>query len=588
MAGPVTTVSMTDHQAPAISLANLPATAEQRRVVFVIAVLLTMGLVGVMAFAAEPMPRIDGFIPALQSVIFINDLITALLLFSQYSIAPSRALLVLACSYLFTALVVVAHLLTFPGAFAPAGLLGAGPQSTAWLYYIWHVAAPVGVLAYASLKDAGDRNKLKQESRSAAWWSAIIVLALVCALTWLVTQQDRFLPAIMAADGVRAYGALWQALGLLVQLTAAAAIAVLWSRRRSVLDYWLLLVVFAVMIELTCTALFGSARFTLGWYAGRIYSLIVSVAVLVLLLKEIDLLYARLAHSTTEIIHRERALREAKQRADLALDELRETQANLIQSEKLASLGQLVAGVAHEINTPVGNALTTATVLSDEVRNFGDMALTGQVPRARLMQFVERMKEGSHLLSSNLTRAADLVNSFKQVTADQVSSERRKIDMATWTHGLLTSLRPAARKTGHEVTVHCQPGLMVDTYPGALAQVLSNLFMNAIVHAYAPGAAGQLRLTITEAKRGSIRITFADDGKGMSPQIQSKVFDPFFTTTRNRGSAGLGLHIVYNLVTRTLKGSIEIASRPGAGTTFTITLPVKAVEHPFEPMAASA
>ena len=146
---------MTDDDAPAISLANLPATVEQRRAVFIMAVLLVLALTAVMAFAGTPLPRVDGFIPALQSVIFINDLITAILLFAQYSIAPSRALLLLACSYLFTALIVVVHLLTFPGVFAPTGLLGAGPQSTAWLYYIWHVAVPVGVLAYASLKDAG-------------------------------------------------------------------------------------------------------------------------------------------------------------------------------------------------------------------------------------------------------------------------------------------------------------------------------------------------------------------------------------------------------------------------------------------------
>jgi hypothetical protein len=296
---------MTDDQAPAISLANLPATAEQRRAVFVIAVLLVLALAAVMAFAAAPMPRIDGFIPALQSVIFINDLITAILLFAQYSIAPSRAMLVLACSCLFTALIVVVHLLTFPGAFAPTGLLGAGPQSTAWLYYIWHVATPLGVLAYASLKDAGNANKLKHDPQSAAWWSVIIIIALVCALTWLVTQGNRFLPTIMAADGIQASGVLWQLLGLLIQLTAAAAIAVLWTRCRSVLDYWLMLVVFAVIIELACTALFGSARFTLGWYAGRIYSLIISVAVLVLLLQEINRLYAVLARSNL-LLERER------------------------------------------------------------------------------------------------------------------------------------------------------------------------------------------------------------------------------------------------------------------------------------------
>jgi signal transduction histidine kinase len=280
----------------------------------------------------------------------------------------------------------------------------------------------------------------------------------------------------------------------------------------------------------------------------------------------------------TEISLRERALREAKDQADEALAELQRTQNELIQSEKLASLGQLVAGVAHEINTPVGIALTTATTLSDEVRTFGDLAATGQMPRSRFLHFVERMTEGSQLMFANLTRAAELVHSFKQVAADQVSSERRSFDMTTWTRELLTSLRPVLRKNGHTVSVECDPNVMVDTYPGALAQVLTNMIMNSVIHAYPSDTAGRLALHISQPAPETVRIVFSDDGRGIDPVALGKIFDPFYTTARNRGNTGLGLHIAYNLVSSVLQGRLEVKSSPGRGTQFTITMPKRLAE----------
>ena len=290
----------------------------------------------------------------------------------------------------------------------------------------------------------------------------------------------------------------------------------------------------------------------------------------------------------TEIGSREQALREAKEQADRALAELRRTQADLIQAEKLASLGQLVAGVAHEINTPVGIALTTATTLSEEVKNFGELAAHGPIPRSRFVHFIERMREGSELVFSNLTRAGELVHSFKQVAADQVSSERRSFRMSTWVHELLTSLRPVLRKSGHEVALECDPDLVVDTYPGPLAQVLTNLFMNALAHAYPAGASGRLSLEITAARPGELRIVFSDEGSGIAKEHLAKVFDPFFTTARSRGNTGLGLHIVYNLVTSKLQGKIDVVSQVGIGTRFVIVLPTTVVEAVPEKLLASA
>jgi signal transduction histidine kinase len=275
----------------------------------------------------------------------------------------------------------------------------------------------------------------------------------------------------------------------------------------------------------------------------------------------------------TEIGRREQALRKSKERADAALAELQQTQTDLIQAEKLASLGQLVAGVAHEINTPLGIALTTSTLLGEESKRFTEAAESGKLQRSTLRRFVERMGEGTQLLYANLTRAADLVHSFKQVAADQASEERRQFVMDDWLHDLLTSLSPVMRKTKHEVAIECPPDMHLDTYPGALGQVLTNLLTNALTHAYSEGDAGHLAIRVSEPGVDTVRIVFSDDGKGIPQAHMGKVFDPFFTTGRSRGSTGLGLHIVYNLVTSRLQGHINLYSKLGKGTRFTIDIP---------------
>jgi signal transduction histidine kinase len=275
----------------------------------------------------------------------------------------------------------------------------------------------------------------------------------------------------------------------------------------------------------------------------------------------------------TEIGRREQALRKSKERADAALAELQQTQTELIQAEKLASLGQLVAGVAHEINTPLGIALTTSTLLGDESKRFAEAAEGGKLQRSVLQRFVERMAEGTQLLFANLTRAADLVHSFKQVAADQASGERRQFVMDEWLQDLMISLSPVLRKTKHEVVVDCPPDIELDTFPGALGQVLTNLLTNALAHAYNEGDAGHLEIRVSEPGGDTVRIVFSDAGKGIPQAHIGKVYDPFFTTGRSAGSTGLGLHIVYNLVTSRLQGHVSLYSKVGKGTRFTIDIP---------------
>ncbi|MER2263696.1 sensor histidine kinase [Methylobacterium oxalidis] len=279
----------------------------------------------------------------------------------------------------------------------------------------------------------------------------------------------------------------------------------------------------------------------------------------------------------TEIARREQALRRAKDQADAALLDLRQAQADLIQAEKLASLGQLVAGVAHEINTPLGLALTTATVVRDETRAFDETLASGQLSRSRLTHYVERVREGAALLCTNLARAADLVHGFKQVAVDRVSDERRRFPLHTWLDELLASLKPLLRQGGHSVARACPP-LTVETNPGALAQVVTNCITNAVVHGFAGGRPGHIAVEVAEIRPGTIRLEIADDGRGIPPENLDRIYDPFFTTARSRGSTGLGMHIVHNLVTAKLGGRIAIESRPGEGTRVRIEFPASFAE----------
>ncbi|MDY8110166.1 ATP-binding protein [Fulvimarina sp. 2208YS6-2-32] len=274
-----------------------------------------------------------------------------------------------------------------------------------------------------------------------------------------------------------------------------------------------------------------------------------------------------------EIKKREAALRAAKTKTEDALERLQRTQSELIQSEKLASLGQLVAGVAHEINTPLGVALTTTSVLKDEVRKFGDAATQGQVTKQSFEIFIDRVGDGMRLTVANLERAARLVASFKQVSTDQTNDELRRVRLAAFLDEVFTSLGPLGRKGGHRVEVRCPDLIELDTYPGALAQVLTNLLTNAYAHGFGDRKSGHVQVSVESRKGGGVSIAFADDGAGIEPAVRRRIFDPFVTTGRAKGSTGLGLHIVHNIVTGILGGRIDVESERGKGTCIEIDLP---------------
>ena len=276
----------------------------------------------------------------------------------------------------------------------------------------------------------------------------------------------------------------------------------------------------------------------------------------------------------TERREAEAALREAKERAEAALADLGTARRTLIESEKMASLGGLVAGVAHEINTPLGISLTSASLLADESRRLAAALETGVLRRSDLARFLDLALESSDLLLANSQRAADLIKSFKQVAVDQTSDDRRVFNLAEYIDEVLMSLRPRLKRSAASVAVSCPDDLVVEGYPGPLAQVLTNFVMNSLIHAYGPDQAGQLSIAVTRAASGEVCLVYGDDGKGIPEDVLPKIFDPFFTTNRGGGGgSGLGLNIVQNLVTQRLGGRIEVTSAPGRGASFTVHFP---------------
>ncbi len=259
--------------------------------------------------------------------------------------------------------------------------------------------------------------------------------------------------------------------------------------------------------------------------------------------------------------------------AEEALARLQDAQETLVQAEKLASLGALVGGVAHEINTPVGIALSCASHLADSTQRIAGLYRSDDVGIDDFETYLATATDTAGLILANCERAAELIRSFKQVAVDRASSERRRFDLAATIAETLASLGPCLRQAGHRVAVACPPGLEIESYPGALSQVLTNLVMNSVIHGYDDGAAGTLDIAVDRPRPGTIRLVYRDDGKGIPDQHKSRVFDPFFTTRRGAGGSGLGLHIVYNLVVGPLQGTVAVTDDPGGGAAFTLTFP---------------
>ena len=256
------------------------------------------------------------------------------------------------------------------------------------------------------------------------------------------------------------------------------------------------------------------------------------------------------------------------------LRDLRETQKQLVQAEKMAALGQLVAGVAHEINTPIGVSVTSASFLAEKMEEIEKSFKAGQLSTKLFEDFINYGSETAGLILNNLNRASELVKSFKEVAVDQTSDVEREIFVRNYLDEILLSLSPKLKDVNPEIQIDCDSTLFIKCYAGAFFQIFVNLINNSLLHGFVPNQPAIIRISAL-VENDSLVLTYSDNGKGIPTEDLDNIFLPFFTTNRGQGGMGLGLHIVYNLVTQKLKGLIECSSQPNEGATFKVMMPIQ-------------
>lgn len=256
------------------------------------------------------------------------------------------------------------------------------------------------------------------------------------------------------------------------------------------------------------------------------------------------------------------------------LTKLNETQKHLVEVDKMAALGSLVAGVAHEINTPLGITITATSHLSDTTSQLKDKFASGQLTKTDFTRFFDGCDESLRILRNNTQRAAELVKSFKQVAVDQSSEDRRRFKLREYLDEIMLSLRPKIKHTPFTFTVECDDNIVLDSYPGALSQIITNLVMNSLQHGFEDRNHGKI-LIRASASNSDLTLVYEDDGKGLDSEALAHLFEPFYTSKRGQGGSGLGAHIIYNLVTQKLGGTIDKFSLPNQGLRYEISIPLQ-------------
>ncbi|WP_051275590.1 sensor histidine kinase [Aestuariibacter salexigens] len=271
------------------------------------------------------------------------------------------------------------------------------------------------------------------------------------------------------------------------------------------------------------------------------------------------------------------ALKEANQELIQTLEKLHQFQRQMVQNEKMASLGDMVAGVAHEVNTPIGLGVTASTMMLDRLKSLDQEFQNKSLKASTLSKFINEGQENLNIIYRNLNRAAELISSFKQVAVDQSSEGNRTFSFAKLMDEILLSLRPRLKKVQHDVNVHCDENLFIETKAGPINQIMINLIMNSVIHGFENIEHGQIDIYVEMIGDNKLNIVYKDNGVGIPEHLRKRIFDPFVTTKRGQGGSGLGMHLVYNLVTQALNGSISITSEEGAGVEFQIIFPVRRV-----------
>ena len=548
-------------------LSTAPARPRDRRIALAVVIVSTLVFVALIPFAKVPWSRIDAFIPAYEAALAITDLLTAVLLFAQFSIVRTRALLVLACGYVFTAFTTIPHVLSFPGAFAPTGLFGAGTQTTAWLYMFWHSGFPVVAIAFALLK-----NEPRQETRHPAIF-VLATIGIVVALACIAFAGGEVLPPIVLGIHYTLVGTVFLSS---VWLLSLLALATLWRQRpHALLDIWLMVVMCAWVYDIALSAVFNAGRFDFGFYAGRFYGLMAASFVLVVLLTETTWLYGRVAASrlrlreyahTLESRVRERtgALEESNAALQRETAERKQTEAQLVQAQKMEAIGNLTGGMAHDFNNLLGVVIGNLDLLRDTPVGEADAkemlhdaleaALKGADLTRRLLAFARRQPlrpepvDVNDLVSGMMTLLRRVLREDIEISLDLSDDVWTAVVDPAQLEASITNLATNAR----------------DAMPrgGRLAISTGNRVLDEDYTTLHPGvAAGPYAL-----------IEVSDTGTGMPPEVMSRIFEPFFTTKEQGKGTGLGLSMVYGFIKQS-GGHINVYSEPGIGTTFRLYLP---------------
>ena len=275
-----------------------------------------------------------------------------------------------------------------------------------------------------------------------------------------------------------------------------------------------------------------------------------------------------------KVSQRTDALKESNQELLSTLETLHQYQGQLVESEKMASLGDMVAGVAHEVNTPIGLGVTSSSLLYDRLTEIKAAFENKTLKSSQLKKFLTDGDENLNIIMRNLARAADLITSFKQVAVDQSSSEDRRFNFKGLINEVILTLQPQLKNTQYQITIDCPENLIITSKPGPINQILVNLIINSIIHGFDNQGFGNINITIMDLN-SQIHINYQDDGRGINNDIKNKIFEPFITTKRGSGGSGLGMHLVYNLITQALNGIISFESEINKGVTFDINFPVE-------------
>jgi signal transduction histidine kinase len=511
-------------------LATLPPSKGQTRLAIGVVAVLIVAFLLTIPFTNVQLSKVDAFIPAFETAIIFNDLVTASLLFAQFSIVRSRALLVLALGFLFTALIVIPHALTFPGAFAPAGLLGAGLQTTAWLYYFWHAGAPIAVIVYVLLKDEDKDAGSEWSSATIIGWSVALVVLTVCALTWLATEADTSLPRIMTGP-TKANRDVLLLIGVLTASLNVVALVLLWVRRRSVLDLWLMVMCCAWLAETAVTASV-TGRFTFGYYASRLYAFVAVFSVLLVLLSETMALYSNLVYSTL----RRRSNQEGRK---IAMD-------------------AMAASIAHEVTQPIA-AMTN--------NSHAALILLAEKPPN-----IEEARAALDAIVSDGDRASAVVTSLRAMFKRE-TNQRARIDANNLVQEVLKLVDADLRSRQVTVSTELREGLpQIFADRAQLQQVFLNLFMNAI-EAMRAVTDGVRLLRIKSdfiQERSGIMVTVEDSGPGIDSRDKKRILEPFFSTKPT--GTGIGLAICQSIV-ESHGGHIRVSDNHPRGAIFHVALP---------------